>query len=75
MTKRDKKLIGPSSKVARWPSCSHALGFAHLTSLAMSDDDDQDIFDSLEREASEFTKVGAIEFPYSVVPAPVLRLN
>lgn len=27
----------------------------------MADDDDQDIFDSLEREASEFTKVSVDE--------------
>lgn len=29
-------------------------------SIAMADDEDQDIFDSLEREASEFTKVSPI---------------
>jgi hypothetical protein len=29
----------------------------------MAEDDDQDIFDSLEREASEFTKVGVVKFP------------
>lgn len=38
--------------------------------LAMADDEDQDIFDSLEREASEFTKVSFI------VPAAIeMRLT
>lgn len=40
----DKQLIGQ-------PALQHPL------TLPMADDEDQDVFDSLEREASEFTKV------------------
>lgn len=41
----------------------------------MAEDDDQDIFDSLEREASEFTKVGALELPRCARPRARLELT
>lgn len=55
LTQHDKRLIGGRVELELTRLTRNFWTFALP---AMADDDDQDIFDSLEREASEFTKVG-----------------